>query len=124
MAGMAGMAGGLLGAALGGASSGAAGSGGLGGLISQFEQAGLGSQMASWISNGPNLPVSAEQLQSALGPDQLGALAQQAGLAPGEASQQLAQLLPELINHFTPQGQAPAGGLGGVEELLGALLRR
>src|SRR5262249_58959918 len=35
------------------------GSGGLGGLIGQFQRAGLGDVMSSWISNGPNPPIPA-----------------------------------------------------------------
>ena len=40
--------------------------GGLAGLQSMFQQGGLGHIMSSWIGNGPNLPVSANQLQNVL----------------------------------------------------------
>ena len=46
----------------GGSQNGGAG-GGLGGLLSSFEQAGLGHIAQSWIGNGPNQPVSPQQLQ-------------------------------------------------------------
>ncbi|MEY2842765.1 MAG: hypothetical protein RI920_802, partial [Pseudomonadota bacterium] len=36
--------------------------GGLSGLISAFEQNGLGNVVASWVGTGQNLPISAEQL--------------------------------------------------------------
>ena len=51
-----------------------------------------------------------------------GASAQAAGT--GDAAGQLSQVLPQLIDHLTPHGQAPEGGLGDVGDLLGALLRR
>ena len=42
----------------------------LGGLISQFENAGLGHIAQSWVGNGPNLPVSPQQLQNVFGQNQ------------------------------------------------------
>ena len=45
--------------------------GGLEGLIAKFQQGGLGEIVQSWISTGPNLPISPEQLGQALGPDAL-----------------------------------------------------
>lgn len=109
----------------GGAQAGpGAGLGGLGGLMEKFQQAGLGEQMGSWVSTGANLPVSGAQLESALGADTIAAIGRQAGLGPQETGDSLAQLLPELVDRFTPDGRAPAGGLGSAEDLLGALLRR
>ena len=86
--------------------------GGLAGLAQQLQQAGLGEQMQSWISTGPNLPVSADQLSQALGADRLGQLAQVAGLEPQALSQGLAQALPQAVDRLTPDGQLPdAGGV-------------
>jgi len=49
--------------------------GGLGGLVSQFEQAGLGHVAQSWVGNGPNQPVSPQQLQSVFGNSQIQGMA-------------------------------------------------
>ena len=98
--------------------------GGLAGMLQQFQRAGLGDQMSSWISNGPNMPVSPNQIESAMGPDMIGELARQFGLSNSDASGQLAKMLPEVINHFTPGGQVPQGGLGNMGDLLGSLMRR
>src|ERR1700754_1958824 len=63
-----------------GQQGGAGGAGGLGGLMNALRQGGLGGQLDSWISTGPNQAVSPEQLQGALGgTDLLGSLAQQLG---------------------------------------------
>jgi uncharacterized protein YidB (DUF937 family) len=43
------------------------------------------------------------------------------GVNSGDAGGILAQVLPELINHMTPTGQAPAGGLGNMGDLAGML---
>jgi len=57
------------------------------------------------------LPVSAEQLQSALGGGDggglLAQLAQQAGMSHGEAADGLSQILPGLVDKLTPDGQVP-----------------
>ncbi|WP_373282541.1 YidB family protein [Pseudaquabacterium pictum] len=102
--------------------------GGLGALLQQLQQGGLGDAAQSWVSTGPNLPVSADQLQSALGADRIDALAQQAGLPAGDLSSQLAQFLPQVVDQLTPGGQLPTGGgadLGGLlGNVLGGLLRR
>ena len=102
--------------------------GGLGALLQQLQQGGLGDAAQSWVSTGPNLPVSADQLQSALGADRIDALAQQVGLPAGDLSSQLAQFLPQVVDQLTPSGQLPAGGgadLGGLlGNVLGGLLRR
>ena len=102
--------------------------GGLGALLEQFQKGGLGDVAASWVGTGQNLPISAEQLQSVLGGDQIGALAQQAGLSQGDLMGQLAQMLPQVVDRLTPNGQLPAGGeadlSGMLSSVLGGLMRR
>jgi uncharacterized protein YidB (DUF937 family) len=104
----------VLGSALGSGSGGGGmggGLGGLGGLIGALTQGGLGNAASSWVGTGQNMPVSAEQLQSALGGDDggglLAQLAQQAGMSHGEAADGLSQILPGLIDKLTPDGEVP-----------------
>ena len=96
------------------------GPGGLGSLVSALEKGGLGNVMSSWVGGGPNLPIDPGQLASALGPDILGQVAQHAGVSPTDAAGGLASLLPELVNHLTPNGKAPAAA--SLESTLGSLL--
>jgi uncharacterized protein YidB (DUF937 family) len=56
-----------------------------------------------------------------LGGDVLAGLAKQMGVNSGDAGGILAQVLPGLINHMTPTGQAPTGGLGNMGDLAGML---
>ena len=95
--------------------------GGLGGLVGKFQQAGLGDAMNSWIGSGQNHAVSGDQITSALGNDTVSDLASKLGVSHGDAAGQLAQILPGLINHMTPSGQAPSGGLGNSGDLMGML---
>ena len=101
--------------------------GGIDGLAKQFQQAGLGDAMASWISTGKNQSISPADLVKALGQGRVDQLAQRAGLAQGQGAGVLAQLLPVLIDQLTPQGKTPAPGqLGqlGAELLKGVLSGR
>ena len=84
--------------------------GGLGGLVSQFENAGLGHIAQSWVGNGPNQPVSPQQLQNVFGESQVQTMANQAGMQPGDFLSQLSQHLPHAVNGMTPNGQLPDEG--------------
>ena len=95
--------------------------GGLGGLVGAFEKGGLGEIAKSWVSTGGNLPISAEQIQSVLGHGPLADLAQKMGIDPAQAATQLSQILPQVIDKLTPNGQVSTGGLGGLADILGKL---
>ena len=84
--------------------------GGLEGIIQSFQQGGLGEIVNSWVSTGQNLPISAEQIQSILGGVSLSGLAAQRGVSPEQASDSLADMLPQLIDQMTPDGKVPQGG--------------
>lgn len=83
--------------------------GGLQGVISQFQQNGLGSTVQSWVGTGPNQPVSAEQIQNTLGPDLLRQLSEKSGMSVQDLAHKLAQVLPQAIDTMTPNGSIPAG---------------
>lgn len=94
----------------------------LGGLVEQFNQAGLGDVLGSWIGTGQNRPVSADQLGQVFGQDRLSELGAQLGMGGGDLASQLSQILPGLVDQMTPQGQLPQGGeAGGNEGLFGML---
>lgn len=86
------------------------GADGLMGLVAKFKQAGLGAIVESWISTGPNLPISAEQLRGVLGAPAVDGMAQQAGVAAPDLLASLAQTLPMIVDQLTPGGQLPTDG--------------
>ena len=100
----------LIGGGQAGSQMGGPAMGGLGGLISQFQNAGLGHVAQSWISNGPNQSVSPQQLQNVFGEDKIQGMAQQAGMQPGDFLSQLSQHLPNAVNGMTPNGRLPDEG--------------
>ena len=55
------------------------GTSGVGGLMEHLAANGLADHVASWTNDGQNLPVSADQLRSALGSDQVQQMASAAG---------------------------------------------
>jgi uncharacterized protein YidB (DUF937 family) len=95
--------------------------GGLGGMVSKFDQAGMGDVIGSWIGKGDNAPISGNQLQDVLGNDAISGIAQKLGINAQTLLPMLAALLPTLIDRLTPKGQLPAEGLGNQDDLLSSL---
>lgn len=91
----------------GGAPARSAGMGGLGDILEQFTRAGFGDQARSWVSTGPNLPISPEVIAQVFGRDGLGRIASQTGLSEQQASAGLSEVFPEVVDRLTPQGQIP-----------------
>jgi len=84
--------------------------GGLQGLVESFKQKGMGDIVSSWVSSGPNMAVSGDQVQSVLGSDAIKSLAERAGVSPDTASSMLAQVLPGIVDKLTPDGKLPESG--------------
>ncbi len=97
--------------------------GGMPGLVEQFQAKGLGGIISSWVGTGQNLPIAPEQVQSALGSEQVEAIAAKAGISPEAAKSGLAQYLPQIVDQLTPNGEMPQGDLmsKGLELLKGKL---
>jgi uncharacterized protein YidB (DUF937 family) len=91
----------------GGTGSGMGDLGGLGGLLEQFQRMGYADQANSWVGSGANLPISPDIIAQVFGRDGLAQIASRAGLTESEASVGLSQILPEVVDRVTPQGQMP-----------------
>ncbi|MBU9607985.1 YidB family protein [Burkholderia multivorans] len=95
--------------------------GGLNGLIEKFKAGGAGEIIGSWVGTGANQPISPDTLQNVLGSDVVGSLASKVGIDPAQASSILAQVLPHVVNHATPNGEVPADGQVDTSNVLAAL---
>ncbi|MGW1886377.1 YidB family protein [Streptomyces sp. NPDC001970] len=115
-------AGNILGALLGALAGGGGGGGGggagaaggsdpLGGLLDMLTKSGLADQAQSWIGTGQNQPVSGGQIAEALPSETLDKVAQQTGVTPQQAADEIAQSLPQAVDKLTPNGQLPSGSL-------------
>ena len=100
-------------------------SGGLQGLAKKFSQSGQGNAFSSWVGMGENQPVSSDQIQKALGSDQVSALAARMGVDPALASSFLAEYLPKIVDKLTPEGKVDptADHQQGLAALLPSLLQ-
>lgn len=99
--------GGALGGLLAGGAAGSILSGGLNDLLKQFQDNGHAETANSWVGTGPNKQISANDLASALGADQISALTAQTGLSREELLAGLARELPNVVNGLTPDGRLP-----------------
>jgi uncharacterized protein YidB (DUF937 family) len=81
--------------------------GGLEGILGKLREGGLSQQADSWVGTGQNMNISADQLQQVFGSSGISDLASRLGMSEQQASSGLAQLLPEVINQLTPEGQVP-----------------
>jgi uncharacterized protein YidB (DUF937 family) len=97
--------------------------GGLGGILQSLQQGGLGHLVESWVGTGQNLPVSPDQLRNTLGPDWIQKITQFTGLSQSEVEQHLSTVLPQVVDHLTPNGQLPAKGHDLGSELTGLAQR-
>lgn len=104
---------------------GQAGASGLEALLDRLRGGGLGSQVDSWISTGRNEPVAPQQLERALGEQDVDRMAREAGVDRGGLLGGLSALLPMLVDGLTPRGRVPASEeemRGGLSGMLGGLL--
>src|SRR5476651_2246290 len=81
--------------------------GGLNAIVAKLQQAGLGDQVKSWIGNGQNIPITAEQLQQVLGSDKVKELAARFNIPIDQLTKVLAQQLPLAVDHASPNGTLP-----------------
>ena len=100
-------------------------SGGLEGLASKFSQSGQGNAFQSWVGMGENQAVSSNQIQNALGSEQVNAMASRMGVDPAMASNFLAEYLPKIVDKLTPAGKIDpaADHQQGLAALLPSLLQ-
>jgi uncharacterized protein YidB (DUF937 family) len=125
-----GLGGGGLGGVLGGILSGGGRSGGLGGgnpllrmllplvasmlmngglkkLLARLQAQGKGAQADSWVGRGANQPLGAADVREAMDDEELDRIAQQLGVSKDEAAEALAQVLPDVVDQATPEGELP-----------------
>lgn len=91
----------------GGGAGGSGGGSALQGLVEKLQAGGLGDAAKSWIGTGDNKDVSPDELRQAIGEDEIGKVAAEAGVSNDQAADGLAALLPQIIDKVTPDGLIP-----------------
>jgi uncharacterized protein YidB (DUF937 family) len=78
--------------------------GGLGAVLKRFQQQGYGTQAKSWVSTGSNQDLDEHAIHEVVGQEELTQLSQRLGVPQHEVAAAFAEILPEMVNQLTPQG--------------------
>ena len=97
----------------------------LGGLVEKLKAGGLSDQVGSWLGDGDNAPVSADQIKSALGEDEVAVMATKMGVDTDTAAEQLTQAVPSLMDKLSSGGSLldKFGGVSGALDMAKGLLK-
>lgn len=79
----------------------------LDGLMQKLRESGLEEQVSSWVAKGQNLPVVGEQIKKALGNEKVAQIATKLGISTEQAADDLARVVPEVVDVVTPDGELP-----------------
>jgi uncharacterized protein YidB (DUF937 family) len=79
--------------------------GGLNAIVAKLQQAGLGNQVSSWLGNGQNLPITADQIKQVLGSDVVRQLAAKYNIPVDQITEVLAHQLPVAVDQASPNGK-------------------
>ena len=88
----------------------------LGSLMSGLKEKGLGDVAASWLGDGENAEISADQLKDVLGGEQVAQAAAKLGTDEGSLLNSLKDALPQIVDQASSGGSllGAVGGLGGM----------
>jgi uncharacterized protein YidB (DUF937 family) len=78
--------------------------GGLQGLASRFNSSGMAEVFNSWVAVGENGGIKPEQIEAVLGNQAVQQIAQKLGIDTTKAAATLSQLLPQVVDKLTPNG--------------------
>jgi uncharacterized protein YidB (DUF937 family) len=81
--------------------------GGIGAVLKRFQQKGYERQTQSWVSTQDNQAIDEQAVQEVVGRDELTQMAQRLGVPEEEVAQAFAEIMPEMANQLSPQGQLP-----------------
>jgi len=82
-------------------------SGGFNGFLDKFRNAGLNTEVDSWIGTGENLPLTGVQTEDALGAETIDKVAEQTGVESSTAASAIGFLTPRVVDALTPDGTVP-----------------
>lgn len=82
--------------------------GGLKKVLSGLQANGKSAQADSWVAKGENQPVAGEDVRSAVGDEEIASIAEKLGVSKDEAADAVAQVLPDVVDQVSPNGELPA----------------
>ena len=100
----------------------------LGGIMEKMKESGLGDQLESFLGDGENQELSADQVKSAFGEEGLANVANKLGVDTESAASQLKDILPGLLDKASPGGNLmeslTGGGAGGLLDMAKGLFKK
>ena len=91
----------------------------LGGLVSGLQSKGLGDVASSWMGDGANAEISADQLKDVLGGEQVAQAAAKLGTDEGSLLDGLKDAIPQMVDKSSSGGSLldSVGGIGGLADM-------
>jgi uncharacterized protein YidB (DUF937 family) len=88
-------------------------------VVEKLRNSPLSGPLRSWIGDGEQEPVTAEQITQVLGRRELAKIAEQTGVSPQQAAHDIAHRLPGLVHRMTAgSGRAASRADSGIEALM------
>lgn len=81
--------------------------GGMGAVLDRFRQKGYTKQAQSWVATGENQPLDEQAVEQVVGHSELQQMAQKMGVPEQEVAQAFAEIMPEMVDQLSPEGQIP-----------------
>ena len=76
-------------------------------IMERFKRGGHDDKIQSWVGPGENKPIQPQELQQALGPEEIDHLQRETGLPRDQLLSELSKVLPQVVDKLTPQGRPP-----------------
>lgn len=81
--------------------------GGIGAVLKRFQQQGYGKQAQSWVATGDNEELDEHAVEEVVGRRDLADMAQRLGVPETEVKQAFAEIMPQMVDRLSPQGDLP-----------------
>jgi len=95
--------------------------GGINAVLDKFRQKGMNRQAQSWMSTGENEPIDGQAVEQVVGRDELRQMAQRMGVPEEQVAQAFAEIMPQMVDKLTPEGQLPREADEVLDESTGTL---
>ena len=87
-------------------------------ILASLSNTNLSDIISSWIGSGENKPIDANGVKELLGEEKISDFAQKLGVDIDSATDALKDILPQIVDKATPEGDSILDSLGGVEGLI------
>ena len=87
-------------------------------ITSVLQNGNLGSIISSWIGSGENSPIDASDIKELLGNDKIDKFAKKLGIDRDTAADALKDVLPNIVDKATPEGDDMLANLGGLDGIM------